>query len=258
MIASRVEDRLSIAAGDLPRAAELAAAGDVVRPHEPPPDGDAGVGLRVPRPASPTLVETFATHPRDAGWTRFLAAQLPRGKPLLWVQERMAILEAGRIHPPGLEELGLLDIIHVAVPDTPRLLWTMEEGLRCPGLGGVIGEAWGEHARLDFTATRRLAFASEQHGVACWLMRLGAGAANLSGARWRWRVESRPSAPNPYNPRAPGATRLMLDLFRARGRAPGTWEWADEEGPDQDRLDLAAAPVDRAVGEIEPRQRRRA
>ncbi|WP_343345071.1 recA-like protein [Sphingomicrobium sp. XHP0239] len=243
------------------------AADDVVRPDEPSlPDGAGDVrapaGDRLPAPPDPTLSECFSSHPRDAGWVRFLLSRLPRTGPILWVQERMAILEAGRIHPPGLEgPLGGkpgVDIIHVTAPDTPRLLWAMEEGLRCSGLSAVIGEAWGEHARLDFTATRRLAFASEAHGVACWLMRLGAQRANLSGARWRWRVESLPSQVNALDPQAPGSSRLTADLFRVRGRAPGIWEWRDEDahvaaqaeaGSPPDRVDRAAAPVARAVGE---------
>ena len=234
-------------------------AGDVVRAVEPSfPKRDDGEAEARPQgmpghgpllPSSPTLAELFAVHPRDAGWTRLLAAALPRAGPVLWVQERMAILEAGRIHPPGLGDFP--PIIHVTAPDTPRLLWVMEEGLRCTGLAAVIGEAWGEHARMDFTATRRLAFASERQGVPCWLVRLGAGQANLSGARWRWRVESLPSLAHPFDPKAPGASRLTLDRFRARGHPPGVEEWADERaaGPSPDRVDLAPAPVDRAMGE---------
>ena len=67
----------------------------------------------------------------------------------------------------------------------------MEEGLRCSGLSGVIGELWGDPAALDFTATRRLAVAAERSRVPCWLVRLG-GTANLSGARMRWRIASMP------------------------------------------------------------------
>ena len=66
-----------------------------------------GERWRVPAPPSPTLSELFAA-PRDAGWAGFLLAQAKREKPLLWVQERMAILESGRIYPPGL---GSLEII---------------------------------------------------------------------------------------------------------------------------------------------------
>src|SRR4051794_19413092 len=57
---------------------------------------------------SATLSELFAAQPRDGGWIGFLLAQVDRSKPILWVQERMAILESGRIHPPGLPTRNLV------------------------------------------------------------------------------------------------------------------------------------------------------
>ena len=110
----------------------------------------------MPAPPGPTLSELFAAHARDGGWAGFLLAQLETGKPLLWVQERMAILESGRIYPPGLHATNL---IHVTARDARSALWAMEEGLRCGALSAVIGELWGDPASLDFTATRRLAVA---------------------------------------------------------------------------------------------------
>lgn len=187
------------------------------------PKGD-GERWRLPAPDRPTLGELFAASPRDGGATGFLLSQLPRGKPLLWVQERMAVLEAGRIYPPGLDQC---DLIHVDARDARDALWAMEEGLRCSGLGAVIGELWGDPASLDFTATRRLAVAAERHGVEAWLVRLG-GSANLSGARMRWRVASAPSLPNDLNLRAPGAAAWDAELFRARGHAPGRWTVAHD------------------------------
>ena len=166
-----------------------------------------------------TLAELFAASPRDGSWAGFLLPQLPAGGPWLWVQERMAILEAGRIHPPGLPDHAL---IHVEARDSREALWVMEEGLRCAGLSAVIGEIWGDPAALDFTATRRLAVAAERNGVAAFLIRLG-GHANLSGARYRWRIASAPSLAHPYDPRAPGAAAWRCELFRARGRPPGRW-----------------------------------
>ncbi|WP_265569424.1 ImuA family protein [Sphingomicrobium nitratireducens] len=212
------------------------------RPGECPQGQPAGAALDLPAPAGPTLSEWFSVHPRDAGWTGLLAALAPSG-PLLWVQERMAILEAGRLHPPGLR----CELVHVEARDARAALWAMEEGLRCNALAAVVGELWGAPQALDFTATRRLAFAAETHGVPCFLVRLGAGAADLSGARLRWRMESAPSLANPFNPRAPGAPAWAAELFRARGIPPGRWVVSDER--DADRLDLAAAPVDRTLGE---------
>ena len=210
----------------------------------------------LPRSPQPTLSELFATHPRDGGATGFLLAQLERGKPLLWVQERMAILEAGRVYPPGLPFPG---IIHVEARDARAALWAMEEGLRCAALGAVIGELWGDPRALDFTATRRLAVAAEKSGVAAWLVRLG-GTPNLSGARMRWRVASMASLANMFDPRAPGSAAWDAELFRARGAvktdhlgngsfssaAPGRWAVAHDG--EADSFHLVAAAGDRAVG----------
>jgi len=102
----------------------------------------SGLGERwhVPVPPSPTLSELFTAGPRDAGWAGFLLAQTERDKPLLWVQDRMAIVESGRIYPPGL---GCSDLIHVEARNAKLALWAMEEGLRCSGLSGVIGDGRG-------------------------------------------------------------------------------------------------------------------
>ncbi|HEY4070282.1 MAG TPA: hypothetical protein VGM04_01840 [Sphingomicrobium sp.] len=182
-------------------------------------------------------------HPRDGGWAGFLRAQLDTGKPLLWVQERMAILESGRIHPPGLSSQ---DLIHVETRDARDALWAMEEGVRCFGLSAVIGEIWGDPKALDFTATRRLAVASERSGTPCWLVRLG-GHANLSGARMRWRIASAPSRANDLDPCAPGLPAWDAELFRARSMPPGRWSLAHEAG----LFHLVAGARGRALGEVE-------
>jgi len=200
-----------------------------------------GEPWRLPMPPSPTLSELFAAHPRDAGWAGFLLAEVAREKPILWVQERMAILESGRIYPPGLPSQNL---VHVETRDARDALWAMEEGLRCACLSAVIGEIWGDPKVLDFTATRRLAVASERSGTPCWLVRLN-GIANLSGARMRWRIGSAPSLLNPLDPRAPGLAAWDAELFRARGFPPGRWSLALEA----DRFHLVAGTGDRALGE---------
>ncbi|GAA3999674.1 hypothetical protein [Sphingomonas humi] len=199
-------------------------------------------------PAQPTLSELFPSSPRDAGWTGFVLRHLDTPKPLLWVQERMAILEGGRVHAAGLGPAGR-QLIHVEARDSRAALWAMEEGLRCEGLGGVIGELWGDPQALDFTATRRLAVAAERFGVACWLIRL-AGAANLSGARERWRLASAPSLAHPFDPKAPGTPRWTAELFRSRLRHPGSWVVGDEPA---DLLPVAPQPGDRALGQWERR-----
>ncbi|HVM23579.1 MAG TPA: hypothetical protein VM308_09850 [Sphingomicrobium sp.] len=209
----------------------------------------------MPAPSGPTLCELFATHPRDGGWAGFLLAQVDPAKTVLWVQERMAIAECGRVHPPGLP---CCDLIHVEARDAQGALWAMEEGLRCSALSCVIGEIWGDPRALDFTATRRLAVAAERSATPCWLVRLG-GTANLSGARMRWRIGSAPSFINDLDPRAPGLPAWDAELFRARGSPPGRWTIGHEgppskygfDGTQADRFHLAAASGDRALDESE-------
>ena len=155
----------------------------------------------------------------------------------------MAILESGRVHPPGLPGQNL---IHVETRDARDALWAMEEGVRCACLSAVIGELWGDPRALDFTATRRLAVAAERSGTPCWLVRLN-GTANLSGARMRWRLASAPALANELDPRAPGLAAWDAELFRARGHPPGQWSIAHEA----DRFHLVAGAGDRALGEVE-------
>jgi len=227
---SRVAAGLSLVAGGASRTAKT----------DQLPSG-LGEPWQLPVPPSPTLSELFAAHPRDGGWAGFLLPQLESGKPLLWVQDRMAILESGRVHPPGLPGQ---DLIHVETRDARDALWAMEEGVRCAALSAVIGEIWGDPKALDFTATRRLAVASEHSGVACWLVRLG-GTPNLSAARMRWRLASAPSLLNDLDPRAPGAAAWDAELFRARGRPPGRWTVTDDSG----LFHLVAGDRDRTLGE---------
>ena len=226
------------------RGLSLVAGGAVfpqVRPAERRPGSSRGERWRLPQPPQPSLSELFAAHPRDGGWAGFLLAQLDTSKPLLWVQERMAILESGRVHPPGLPTQNL---IHVEARDAKDALWAREEGLRCRGLSAVIGEIWGDPRALDFTATRRLAVASERSGVAAFLIRLG-GHANLSGARMRWQIGSAPSLANELDWKAPGLPAWDAELFRARGSPPGRWTITHDAGA----FRLVAEPGSGAVGE---------
>jgi protein ImuA len=233
-VASRVDQGFRLVAGGGSRAAGEECA-------SPLPCESRGP---IPSASPAILSELFPASPRDAGWTGFVLAHLTPGKPLLWVQERMAILEGGRVHAAGLGAIGR-SLIHVEARDSKAALWAMEEGLRCSGLSGVVGELWGDPQALDFTATRRLAVAAERHRVACWLVRLQ-GSANLSGARERWRLASAPSLAHPFDPKAPGNPRWEAELFRSRSRLPGRWVVGDDP---PDLLPVAPAPSDRALGD---------
>ena len=149
----------------------------------------------------------------------------PAGRATVWVQDALSRTELGDIHTRGVAELGLdpSGLIVVRARRPIDALWVMEEALRA-GLP-VVGEIEGCPRALDFTATRRLEVRARGAGVPCLLVRVGprARAHGSSGAGARWRVTPHPSAPDPFDARAPGRPRWVLELTRARDRPPGAW-----------------------------------
>jgi len=176
--------------------------------------------------AQAVLKDALSAKPFDAAATAFVLACLPRDKkgPVLWVQDRASRLENGRVYGPALKGVTLL---RVEVSHARDVLWAMEEGAACAGLSAVVGEVHGAPPVLDFTATKRLALRAEASGVPVWLIRSGE-AEGLSAARERWRIGSLPSEVHPHNAAAPGAPLWEAELFRARGRSPGTWAVRDD------------------------------
>ena len=173
--------------------------------------------------AQATLAEIFPETAVDGAATAFALAHLqPDAGPVLWIQDRLSLRETGRPCLAGICSTEGPHLLHLTVSRAADVLWAMEEGLRCPSLGAVIGEVWGNAGALDFTATKRLALRSEAHGVPAWLIRLAA-TPDLSAARERWRLASLPSLPQPHDTRAPGLPLWRADLFRARWRSPGQW-----------------------------------
>ena len=207
-------------------------------------------------PCSPTLQEMFVSGGDAAAIGLALSQLAPlqlrdtqteaQTGPLLWVQDRQAIREMGRVFLHGLPHACGRDVVHVAAKDGREVLWAMAEGLKCAGLHGVIGEIHGDPRALDFTATRRLAVAAERYGVPAFLMRVN-GHADLSGARRRWRVESRPSLPHPHDGHAPGAPTWSLDMFRARDLQPHVWDVSYDR--EAHRVDLVPAAGDGSLEE---------
>lgn len=187
-------------------------------------DSDAGLhDTPAPGIRQATLAEVFAESVTDAAAVGFVLGHLrmgpAAGKPILWVQDRLSRRESGR---PCQAGMGDPDMLYLEVSRPADVLWTMEEGLRCTGLAGVVGEVWGDAPALDFTATKRLALRAEAHGVPAWLIRRAARP-DLSAARERWRLASLPADQDPDDPRAPGTPVWRADLFRARWRATGQW-----------------------------------
>ena len=230
---------------------ERASAGQ--RPFAVLPVGHAGVDAALPGGGLPlgTLHEVCGAD-GDAEWgaaaTLFLAGMLARlPGPVLWVLARHDLFA------PGLALAGLSParVIHAEMGDERHVLPAMEEGLREPGLAGVVGEVAG---RVTLTATRRLQLAAGRSGSTAFLLRRARHvrfiADEPSAAMTRWRIGTVPQDEALFMGRA----RWRVDLLRVRGGAGGSWivEACDAQG----RLGVvplaahrsAAPPLRRAAG----------
>jgi len=171
---------------------------------------------------------------------------------MLWCQPAHVTAELGRLYGHGLLALGLDpgSLVLVETAKDADCLAVIEESLRSESLvlaAGVLQD-------VGLTPARRLSLAAKAHRTPCLLLS-GARHAPAAATATRWRVASGPSAPDPFDARAPGAARLSLLIEKcraSRGRLPAaalTMEWSDEAY----RFRVAAGLADRAD---EPRQPR--
>jgi protein ImuA len=144
---------------------------------------------------------------------RFAAGLLARAEgDVLWC------LRQRDLFAPSLAQVGLPPerVIFAEAGDEAGVLASMEEGLRWPGLAGVVGEV----GKLGMTASRRLQLAAEKSGqmaIAIRRWRRVADAADLgqpTAATTRWRVSALPSSPLPVP--GVGRPRWFLELLRCR------------------------------------------
>lgn len=182
------------------------------------------------------------------GFSVGLATRAARNRPILWIRQDFLDGETGRLHPPGLAELGLdpSRILLVRARDAEGVLRAGAEAARCPALGAVLIEPWGEPRILDLTASRRLALAAEASGVMTVLLR-ASPARQASAAHTRWQVSSLPS--RALEADAPGNPAFGLRLLRHRGGlAEREWrvEWC------RDRRSFQEQPVPAAAIASEP------
>lgn len=161
------------------------------------PDLDNQLGGGLPLAA---LHEIRCNETRETGaLTGFAAALLTRlsnqqSKPILWIEEEMALNEAGLPFGGGIAGFGLDPnrLIIIRVRRAEDALWTLEEGLRCNGLGAVLAMIRASPQALDLTTSRRLALRASKHGVMGLLLRQ-AGTAEPGAATTRWQISARPA-----------------------------------------------------------------
>tara|TARA_R110001606_G_scaffold68561_1_gene156323 strand:+ start:1380 stop:2111 length:732 start_codon:yes stop_codon:yes gene_type:complete len=149
---------------------------------------------------------------------------------MLWISQASARRNFGRPSETALQEMthGHINRINLATRNDRDALWAAEEAV----VSGAINHVIAEVDAADFTATRRLTLASARHGVPVTLL-LPYGSEGATAASTRWRIATRPSAPNPYDTRALGRPRWCVHLERCRtapAAAGRTFniEWNDE------------------------------
>lgn len=201
---------------------------------------DAALGGGLARGAlHEVFAEGMAHEPAAAAFAIVLALRASGSKPIVWVRQDFVGLEMGEIYAPGLVELGLSPdrLIMVRARDGPSVLRAGEEAARCPPLGAVLIEPWGNPKTLDLVATRRLALAAARSNLPVLMVRAG-GAPTPSAAASRWSVRSAPSRQMEAD--APGHPCFIADLLRDRAGAAGrgwTVEW------NRDRLAFTDIPA---------------
>lgn len=181
---------------------------------------DARLGGGLARGALHELYADEGHHAGAAGFALLVALCGDAGKPLVWVREDKGERSDGRLHAPGLAELGAdpARIILVTGRDALSILRAAAEIVGCAAVGAVVIEPWGKAPALDLTASRRLALAAARSGVLALVLRAGADP-SPSAATTRWRVGAAPSAPLAAN--APGPPAFDISLLRHRSGIAG-------------------------------------
>lgn len=182
------------------------------------------------------LHEVFARSVQDASSAAGFAAMLARliGGALVWLRTGKVEALGGRLHAPGLREIGFdpSGAIMGNLSDPVSALRAGIDIARCPEVGVALIELWKMPRELDQVASRRLAVAAEKAGTTVLLLRIDAEPAP-SVAQTRWSVAAAPSAALPAN--APGHATFDVELLRQRGRAQ-TGQWRVEWDRDRTRF----------------------
>ncbi|KQP21822.1 damage-inducible mutagenesis protein [Methylobacterium sp. Leaf102] len=198
-----------------------------------------GGGLRLG--ALHEIVPGGPAHEHTAACILFTAgilARLPGS--VLWC------LSSRDLFAPGLARAGLHPdrVLYAETYREADLMPLIEEGVRFPGLAGVVGDI----VHLSLTASRRLQLAAEETAVPVFLLRRSSRKAEASetasAAATRWRL----SALSSRALASPGLARgrWQVELLRCRGAPAGTeaCRWQLEACDETGHLALAADLAD--------------
>lgn len=182
------------------------------------------------------IVATLQNEPIAAGQSR----------PVLWIEQDYAALEAGRPYGPGLALFGLpMERLFVlTVRHTRDALWAMEEALKSGAVCAVLLELVKDDGGIDLTATRRLSLAAADGG-ALGLVLTHHASNRPSAAVTRWQVAAAPGARDAFG--GLGAAAFALSLVKNRRGPTGRWllSWDHHECAFAPTLSLGVAQAAR-------------
>lgn len=200
----------------------------LIRPVTAPPVASAAFPFGLGEAGLHEVAE--AAYGDRAAMTGFLLAAMQRPAPgaWIWVRQTAIARDSGEVPEAALAGGSARRRLTVQARNAREALWAAEEAI----VSGAVSLVVAEVEEADFTSTRRLTLASRQHGVPVVLM-LPYTCEGATAAAARWRLSPRPSAPNRYDPQAPGHPRWQAALERCRADPSLTGqafdlEWNDE------------------------------
>jgi len=178
----------------------------------------------------PGLHEVFAGDWCAGGFAAGLAIRAAGNRALFWVRPDYEALEYGALSAGGLLELGgdPKNLVLVRTANPAGALSAASDILSCPHVGALLLEVGGNPRCLDLVASRRLALAAGEAGIAIILLRAGARA-EPSAAITRWDIRTAPSRAGDDDW---GSPRWRAHLARHRLGATGDFlmQWDCDHG----------------------------
>jgi hypothetical protein len=186
-----------------------------------------------------------------------LAAQAQRTprqpRPILWVQDRRARLEAGVPYAHGLCAFGLAatQLVIVSTKTALDALAATEIGLETGGLDGVMAELPPNLPADMLALGKRLALRSERSGTPCLLLHASAAPVPAPVAT-RWQIASQPNPSDRDSERHWGPRIPVVDVVLVKNRFGPTGHWSALLRPPSFNTSSAPGVQDVCVSNLSP------
>ncbi|MFT4092023.1 MAG: Error-prone repair protein ImuA [Niabella sp.] len=189
-------------------------------------DNDVEIGFGPIEAAFPNAsfpagcIHEFLTPPEDIAPTSgFIAVLLSK---LMQFDGAVIWISASRtLFPPTLKRFGVNPdkIIFIDLPNKRKLLYVIEEALKCKRIAAVVGEV----KDITFKESRRLQLAAEQSRVTAFVIRHQTPISSTIACISRWHITSLASELQDGMPGV-GFPRWNVELLKVRNGKPGVWQ----------------------------------